>query len=105
MSVMTSQTPPLHITLRPHERHGVSNTGNSTGSTVHSDQHQRLTLLCLCEGNPLVTGGYPIKKDQKYGKTSTRCETFPLSNVGTLIMFLRIYHIVETRTMESVFAF
>ena len=26
MSVMASQTPPLHITLRPHERHGVSNT-------------------------------------------------------------------------------
>ena len=26
MSVMVSQTPPLHITLRPHERHGVSNT-------------------------------------------------------------------------------
>ena len=26
MSAMASQTPPLHITLRPHERHDVSNT-------------------------------------------------------------------------------
>ena len=51
----------LHLTS--YEHHDVSNQVNLiVCSRVYSIKHQRSALLDICEGNPLVTGGFPSQR-------------------------------------------